>query len=53
MICRGPFLPTNLFENFCDLPFCRKWTKFDIFFDGPLHVSWLGQEVKNDYEWSI
>ena len=25
-----------------------KWRKFEIFFDGPLHVSWLGQEVKND-----
>ena len=36
------------FENFCDLRFCRKQRKFDIFFDGPLHVSWLGWAVKND-----
>ena len=36
------------FENFCDLRFSHKWRKFENFFDGPLRVSWLGQEVKND-----
>ena len=36
------------FENFCDLLFCHKWRKFDISFDGLLHISQLGQEVKND-----
>ena len=49
MICRDLFTyPKTPFENFCDLRFCHKRRKFENFFDGPLHVSWLGREVKND-----
>ena len=36
------------FENFCDLWFSRKQRKFEIFFDGLLHISCMGWEVKND-----
>ena len=35
------------FENFCNLWFCHK-SRYCEFFDGPLLVSWLGREVKND-----
>ena len=30
------------------MQFSHKWRKFEIFFDGPLHISCMGREVKND-----
>ena len=49
VICRGLFTYQKTpFENFCDLRFSHKWRKSEIFFNGPFHVWWLGQEVKND-----
>ena len=36
------------FENICDLQFYCKSKKFEFFSNGPLHVSCMGWEVKND-----
>ena len=49
VICGGPFyLPKDTFWEFLQFAVFSQMEKIWIFFDGPLHILWLGWEVKND-----